>query len=123
MRIHCIVIIVAVLLLLSCGKVEQNEFTGVIQRNLDAMNNEDLAASMATIHEESPLYDNTEDLTAQLFQMYDLSFKLGSCKVVSQTPEEVTLEAVQITKKVNGPQFQNNRSVIIHTLRRSNGIW
>ena len=123
MRIITSLVIMSFLLLLSCGKIEKNEYTDVIIRNLDAMNSENLQAAMATIHEDSQLYDNTETMTEALFEAYDISYKLVSCKVVDKSPSEVSVEAKQITKKISGPEFINNMTVIRHVLRQSNGMW
>ena len=123
MRIFTIVFMISMLMLISCGKIEQNEFTDLIQRNLNAMNSEDLEAAMATIHEDSPLYANTETVTAQLFKTYDLQHTLKGCKVISRTPEEVIVEVMQVSKKISGPQYQNTAGTLRHTLKRSNGVW
>ncbi len=97
--------------------------TSVVYENIKAMENEDLDKAMATIDEQSASYEQTKQLAERLFDAYDLKYELDNVRVIEKTGEEVKVECVQTTKKVSGPAFRDNKIVIVHTLRKSDGKW
>lgn len=113
------------LLFFSCvrDKEAQNEIIALIRKNLQANEKEDLQAIMQTIHEESPIYKPTQRISKMLFAKYDLHYQLVSAKVLEETPEKARVEFIQITRKVSGPAFKDNKISGIHTLKKSNGRW
>ena len=95
----------------------------IVYENIKAMENEDLDRVMATIDEESEAYAQTKKLARLLFEKYDLRYELDSVRVIGQTESEAKVECVQITRKVSGPDFRDNRIDIVHRLRSTDGIW
>lgn len=95
----------------------------VIKANAAYMNEEDLKAAMSTIHPESPSYPATESMMKQIFDRYDLNFKIGSIKVLEQKDNDAKVEFTQVTKKIKGPDFKNNKATGIHTLKKDGSSW
>jgi hypothetical protein len=99
------------------------DVTSVIYENLNAMEKRDLQSFMATIHEQSPVIAQTEQMALQLLNTYELSCELKDVKVIEKSDQEARVKYVQITKKVSGPEFRNNKVTGIHILKKSDGKW
>ena len=100
-----------------------NEVTLVLYQNMRAAEDENLVAYMATIHELSPMYAATEQQMKQFFNTYDLEYELKDIEVIEKFEQEARVKFVQITRKVSGPAFRNNKVTGIHILRKSDGKW
>ena len=87
------------------------------------MNEEDLEAVMTTVHPKSPSYEGTEAMAKQIFNLYDLNFKLENIKILEQNDNEAKVEFTQVTTKINGNNFKNNKAAGIHTLRKDGDLW
>ena len=95
----------------------------VIEANAKYMNEEKFDEAMNTIHKDSPAYPATESMLKQLFERYDLNYKVVSMKVTEETDLEAKIEFVQITSKLKGPEFKNNKATGIHTLKKDGDSW
>ena len=105
-------------------KIIKNEILKVLQRNLDATQNEDVAGVLETIHEDSPQLSSTKGGMEYVFKNYDLKYKFEDIKFISITDEEVKAIYQQTTKVVRGTGLANTRSIGIHTLKKSkDGNW
>jgi hypothetical protein len=100
-----------------------DEITAPIFANINASNAEDMDAYMATIHSQSPVYDQTESLLSSMFSEYDLSFEVSKIELLEQTANEAKVAFVLTTRKINGPAFKDNRVTGVMILRPDNGIW
>ena len=127
MHFRPLLVIVAAALLSACGpqnKVDQAALFGVLEKNMDAMQREDVAGVMATVHPQSPDFDATRGVIEELFAKFDLKYELRDLKVVSATPEEAKVSFVQKTTKVAGPAVIPTHLVEgVHTLRKDGGEW
>jgi predicted small lipoprotein YifL len=94
-----------------------------VSENLKAMENEDVDATMATIDENSPGYQSTKDLIKVIFEQYDLKYELSDLKVIEKNKNEAKVSFTQVTRKVSGPEFRDNKITGVHTLRLSRGKW
>ncbi|AFH50444.1 Hypothetical protein IALB_2741 [Ignavibacterium album JCM 16511] len=94
-----------------------------IEANAKFMNEEDFDGVMSTIHPESPSYSTTEKLVKKIFDTYDLSYKLEKVKLIEKNGNEAKVEFVQLTTKIKGPEFKNNRTYGIHTLKLDGDSW
>lgn len=104
----------------------KSEITDVINENIDALRNEDVAAYMDTIYydEASPdLYFQTEETSHHLFGNYDLAYTLDSIEFVSINPEEVTVRIQQTSVKVSGMEYTDNTATALNTFRKQDGKW
>jgi hypothetical protein len=123
-KIFISAIVISSLILINCS---HNKYYSspeeVIQANIDYMNSEDLDGVMSTIHPESPSFNTTENLAKQLFKIYDLNYKIEKVEVTSESDQEATVNFTQLTTKISGPQFRNNRIQGTHTVRKDGDSW
>lgn len=95
----------------------------VVQKNIEFMNAEDLEGTMSTIYPGSDSYETTENLVKQLFKVYDLNYKLVKLEVLNENDQEATLKFIQLTTKINGPKFRDNRIKGTHIIRKDGDSW
>jgi hypothetical protein len=91
--------------------------------NLHGFEQEDVDLAMAALDPDSPIYDSSEEITRKLFKMYDLEYELSDIVVTSKTETRATVHYVQVTRKVSGPEFRDNRIEGEHLLRKKDGKW
>ncbi|MBK7631036.1 MAG: hypothetical protein IPJ23_10140 [Ignavibacteriales bacterium] len=87
------------------------------------MNKENLEGAMSTIYPDDKTYETTENLVIQLFKMYDLNYKIEKLAVVNENDTEVIVDFTQLTTKINGPKFRDNRVNGTHTLKKDGDSW
>jgi len=105
-------------------EIIKNEILKVLQKNLDATQNEDVAGVLETIHEDSPQLSSTKGGMEYVFKNYDMKYELEEVKFISVTNEEVKAIYQQTTKVVRGTGLANKRFINIHTLKKSkDGNW
>jgi hypothetical protein len=108
----------------SVPKAEEDAITAVLQANMKYSTEENLEGVLSTMDATSPGFDQNKQVYMQMFNMYDLSFTLDSSKIIYYTENEAAVYTVQTTKKLKGPAFQDNRSVMVSTLKKSKaGKW
>lgn len=118
---------IVIVLIVVIGKYEvysnstEGKVKKVIKMNLEAMEEESIEKYMETVETSDP-YTLKDQLTS-LFQMYDLKYTIEDLKLLSSNDKEAEVEAVQVTRKVQGPQFNNNRLRIVHQLTHKDGKW
>jgi murein L,D-transpeptidase YcbB/YkuD len=95
----------------------------VLKAHVNAMNREDLPSFMSYLHPEHEGYLSTQAAARQLFGQYELSTTLEMAEPVVISEGQAKVKFVQVTKKINGPEFRDNRVTGIHTLRKDNGLW
>lgn len=117
-------IIFLTLIFISCSSGE-DYYTpeSVVEANAKYMNEEKYDEAMNTIHKDSPSYPASEIMIKQLFERYDLNYKIVSMKVIEDNNSEAKIEFVQITTKLNGPEFKNNKATGIHRLKKDGDSW
>ena len=101
----------------------KKEAMAVIFNNLKAMEDEDVEAVMETVHEDSAAYENTRKVCEYLFKIYDVKYEIQELKVVKETADTIDISFIQITRKVSGPDFRDNKIKGIHTLKKSGNVW
>jgi len=115
------------LIVMGCGKsggaLSDADILAAINENLTAMEREDVNATMATIDENSPGYATTKDLIKVIFDEYDLKYEISDLKVVEKKGNEAKVSFTQVTRKVSGPEFRDNKITGLHTLRYTGGKW
>jgi hypothetical protein len=113
--------------ILGCGGAAKvfsdSDIMAAVSDNLKAMEQEDVNATMATIDESSPGYQTTKDLIKIIFEQYDLKYELSDLKVIERKDNEAKVGFTQVTRKVSGPEFRDNKITGVHTLRLSKGKW
>jgi hypothetical protein len=123
-EIFCLSATVLIFAFLGCGN---NKYYSspeeVIQANIDYMNAENLEGTMSTFHPDSPTFDITEKLVKKIFDIYDLNYKIEKLKVTAEDAEEATVEFTQLTTRLNGPAFRNNRVTGKHLIKKNGDSW
>lgn len=110
-------------IIISCSTENYYTPESVIEANAKHMNEENFDAVMNTIHKDSPAFPATESMIKQLFDRYDLEYKIVGMKVSEENDTEAKVEFVQITNKLKGPEFKNNKATGIHTLKKDGDSW
>lgn len=95
----------------------------VLQANLDATNNEDIAAYMACLDPSSPAYATTQTQMTAAFAAYKLHVEMNEESVVDVTATVAHVHVVLTTKKISGPAFTDNRVTAVMELHKVNGAW
>ena len=96
----------------------------VVRAQTDAMNKEDLEGALAIVDPTSPTFAQNRQLSKELFRIYDLRYTLREVAVESVKGAEATVRFTQITEKVSGPQFRDNRIEGVHLLKKqADGGW
>jgi hypothetical protein len=116
-------LIVLLGLLITCSERKYSTVEDVIYANAEYYTKEDLSGVMMTVHPESAQYSSTELIVEQLFERFDLEFIVEEIEIIEQSDEEAKVRFTQLTMKVSGPEFKNNRIKGNHTLRKSDGSW
>ena len=102
---------------------EKAAIQSVVILNLKALNEEDIEAYMATIDPSSPGFEITRSALLQSFSIYDLKYVMNKFDFVSISSNTAVVMVDQTTTKIRGPQFKNNRVVLIHNFNKSNEKW
>ena len=105
------------------AKVPALSPVAVVRAQLDALNRQNLNASMDGIHPSSPMFQSTKEFGEVIFKNYKLRFMLQNVALESITADTAKVRFTQITKKISGPEFRNNRLVGVHTLKKHQGKW
>lgn len=114
------------LILIPCcsnNKTSYNTIESVINANLDYSNKEDLDGVMSTLDKNMPNYSEIKNFTKQIFDVYDLNYKLEKIEIIEQNSNDAKVKFVQLTTKLKGPEFRDNRLTGIHTLKRNGNSW
>lgn len=95
----------------------------LVSEHLRASNEEDLQAFMDTFHPDAPGREELESMMQTIFDIYDLSFELNEMEVMEVSADEAQVMLSITTVKLQGPDFTDNITVTINTLRKQNGEW
>lgn len=117
-------ILLIILVVFACSsKKEYKTPESLINANAEYMNEEDLEGVMTTVHPKSPNYAATEAMAKQIFDRYDLNYKIENIKVLTENDKEAKVEFTQVTTKIKGKDFKNNKATGIHTLKKDGDSW
>jgi hypothetical protein len=124
-----VALLITLVCLLGCDKnsrpnsaVAEPIFSAV-RAQIKALNRRDATAALAIMHPAAPGLDRTRQTTEQVTATYDLLYMLQNLTLDSADANEAQVRFTQITRKVSGPEFRNNRVTGIHTLRKYQGAW
>jgi len=118
-------VVIGLLLVWGCGAgiPEDEALISVIEQNLQMSRDENAQGFLETVHEEAPGYNTLRQGLEQMFEAYDFSYELKEADVLEKSKDQARVHFVQVTKKISGPEFQDNQIEGIHTLKRSRGDW
>lgn len=116
--------LLSIVFLISCSsKKNYDTPEALVNANAEFMNQEDFDGVMSTIHPQSPSYEMTEKMVKKIFEVYDLNYKIEKLKVLEQNDKEAKVEFIQVTTKLKGPDFKNNKTTGVHTLKMDEDSW
>lgn len=96
----------------------------IIEQNFATLNSEDLAAHELTIHPDSPFIEQTLTQMSQIFASYDLEYGFADEVLYLTTDGDYAYARVaQVTRKLAGPDFRDNRIDQIWVFKPYNGEW
>lgn len=109
-----------------CGGADEDseaEALALLHRQLELLEEENIGGFLATLHPDSPRYADTRAAIEPVFELYELDFELESVEVLTIDAGEARLRAVQVTRKVSGPELADTRLTAVHTLRKTSNGW
>jgi ketosteroid isomerase-like protein len=119
-------VIFSVLMSLSCSSSKEKEKAAIeqlIKSNAEFFQKEELDAYIGTLDPTSPEIENTRAMMVELFENYDLKLTIESTRILKMSDNKADVEVVQVTSKVNGGEFRDNRINIVHQLKKIDGAW
>jgi PBP1b-binding outer membrane lipoprotein LpoB len=123
MKNIALLLLIALAVFACSNKKEYKTPESLIKANAEYMNDEDLEGVMTTVHPKSPNYAATEAMAKQIFDRYDLNYKIENIKVLEENDKEAKVEFTQVTTKIKGKDFKNNKATGIHTLKKDGDSW
>ena len=103
---------------------EEAAIRACIEKNIQATQNEDLDAFWETSKPaNAQIKEQTEAVMKILFETYDLSYTIDSYKLTSYHGDSASVEVVMTTKKISGPEFNDNQIKSQHDLKKIDGKW
>lgn len=102
---------------------EETAVLNTIYENIAAANSENVERYMASLHTQSPRYENTRERLETLYQAYDLTVTIYDVEISHYTSNEVRVSFRQETRKREGPDFPDNIMYGTIILRPENGQW
>lgn len=121
-----LIAIIGVCLCLVLGFSDEDvaeEIRQVVLENLRATQVEDMEAMLATIHSDSPVYAQTQELATMLFENYDVSYEVQLFRYIEQDDEYAVVRLEYSSEKVAGGEFNDNILDTIHVFRQEQGDW
>jgi hypothetical protein len=118
---------VAALFLAGCERITEADkavAVEVVKANLEAMKKRDIEALTATVHPNSPYFEESKAFAQQQAERYTLLYDLKSAEFDSTKGDTIRVRFVQETRKLMGPpELQDNRVTGVHVLRRDREKW
>lgn len=107
-----------------CGSdPEEEAVKQVLIDQVDFLQEENLEGALSTMHPESPQYSSSRAVMEQVFELYELEYEIEEIEVLEVTGNEAKIRAVQVTRRIEGPELADKRVVAVHTLRKTEGGW
>ena len=119
-------LLLSVLITAGCSnkKADEQALRTVIQKNLKALQDENLGDYLSTLHPESPGYAKMEMLCPKIFEIYELKHDLVNTEVLNISDNEARVRTTQEARRISGPEnYRDNRSITVHTLKKYEGEW
>ena len=118
------IILFMISLVAACSsKKEYTTPESVVKANIQYLNEKDIDNVMSTIHPQNPDFELVKENITKLLNRYDLNYKLLDTKILEQNDNEVKIRFTQEVKKIKGPDFKDNITTGVHTLRKDGDSW
>ena len=105
-------------------KKTEAELKAVIMADMKAMEDEDIDAAISgLVINDSDSLAASRKVYEDLFEKFDLSYKLVGFKVISCEGDNAVVEVVEEVRKIRGPAFQNSRTTMETTMKKTSSGW
>ena len=104
-------------------KKDQADIIDMVERNVQAMNNKNIEIYMQDVYPTPEILAQTRQVMLQIFAAYTLLATIEKFEFGSMGKEEASATIVQVTRKVKGPAFRNNRATMLFTFKKYRGAW
>lgn len=95
----------------------------VVTANIEFLIKEDLDGYMSTLHPKCPDYAYVPSTLKNFFETYNIDYKIEKMQILKKNKNEAQVRVTQLTTKISGPEFRNNRAILLHTLKRDGISW
>jgi len=102
---------------------DEEQLKAVIALNAKALEDENFEKYNLTISIPASNINATKETLEKLFKDYDLRYLIESVEILSVSSDEAKVKVVQITTKLNGPAFKDNKVTAINYLKKISGKW
>ena len=102
---------------------EDKDILRVIEKNLEAAEEEDFDAWIKTYHERARACKARGSEMQECFRVYDMKYALEQAKVLDKSDDEARVWFVQVNKTVSGPDNNDKKITGVHVLKKSYGKW
>ncbi len=122
---YVFLLLISLLVINGCStdNSEEQAVKNVIMKNTEAGNDEDVTAYINTMDKENKNFGHLNDMMNTIFSTYDLNYQVKDLKIIELKDDEAKVQFVQITKKIKGPTFRDNRIEGVHILHKTDGEW
>lgn len=107
----------------SRGISDEEKVKILIEKNLRALEDEDLEGYMSTLSSDSPGFGWTKTSLRYSFDKYDLDYEIEEITITDMSETKAHVKVIKTIKPVNNSDFKPNRTEAIHTLIKKNGEW
>jgi hypothetical protein len=130
MKKHIVQILILVCITCVCGcsrTAEPDEsqiianLTNLIEENQNAMHAENIDALLSTIHPESEMYEEAEEMLPQMWKMMDISSKLLSIRIIGVERDFVFVNVIQSVSTKFGDKEESFTNDAIAVYREQGG--
>lgn len=116
-------LVVSVLFLTSCSSSDEADIKAVCQKQIDAINSENIQDVLSTPDQTSPYFKSSEQIFTRIFEIFDLELTLDNVKINKVENGIAEVELTLTTKKKSGPEFSDNVSVSLSILKKTENGW
>lgn len=103
----------------SVSPQDELEIRTLFEQAVQALESEDLPATLATLDPASPFRQQAEQLGKSFFEKYDLRYELESVQPGRTTPDGVEVSATLTARRTGGATFRDVRATVFGLLRKT----
>lgn len=96
---------------------------GALEKYIEAMNDNKLEEAMSMLHKNSPAQLPSRHAIGPLMSIYKLHHRLLDPEYIGTDNDYLYLRIKQKTRKLDGPEFQNNISDMLISMKQDEDIW
>jgi hypothetical protein len=104
------------------GSAEDN-VKRVALNNIKYTQAEDLKGLVSTIDTSNPTTQTAILTLRHAFALYDLKYEINDVQVLSSDGDTAEVRTTATVRKVSGPDFKDNKTTQVNTLRKMSGSW